>query len=118
MALVPLPALPFNQGRGRPERTGGAWWYVNYGVAGEPWHERLIILPDPDDEEGVWVLTPGWDVYMERLSDYVNVMESKLRRPPTCLRSGAGQPVHRSTVTPGPRDLEQARATCASTNGH
>ncbi len=55
MALVPV-AHP---------RPPGTWAYIDYGVAGEPWHERLLLGWVGRQDYVVW--TPDRDTYAETI---------------------------------------------------
>ena len=90
MAVVPAPMFD-------PTRTEH-YAYVDYGVAGEPWHERCLV-------RRVWgatwiICTPDMDVYAEDLSveAYAGVrVGDSQRRLPAGLGVAHGAPVYRFT---------------------
>ena len=46
-----------------PRAITGRFMYVDYGVAGEPWHERFIF--EVLENRHCVVITPDYDVYVE-----------------------------------------------------
>ena len=80
--------------------------YVDYGVAGEPWHERLIVALG--DGERVYVLTPDADVFPEDIGSLRNFVVRPIRRLPGELGAAHGQPVYRFGQLPTPAQVSAA----------
>lgn len=82
--------------------------YLDYGVAGDPWHERLLLRSGHQPLEW-YVLTPDEDVYIEPISmpprKAVRAGQPNGLLPPG-LGARAGQPVYRFTRPPTAMSLQ------------
>jgi hypothetical protein len=93
--------------------------FVDYGVAEEPWHERLLLKRLADTLDFV-ILTPDLDMYVETISapplDAIRICGPE-RALPVGLGARNGQPVHRFSEVPSAAALKKllAEATTLAT---
>ncbi|CAK0805827.1 unnamed protein product, partial [Prorocentrum cordatum] len=92
--------------------------FVNYGVDGKPWHERLILAVV--DHCCYIIMTPDGDIYAETISlEFLQDFREGGPRGglPPGLGAARGQPVHRFTAKPVGQELqdllEEGRAKAA-----
>jgi hypothetical protein len=84
----------------------GEWVFINYGVEGEPWHERLVLAEVGNGDYVVY--TPDQDVYVEllRVPPLREVRHVGLiAGVPAGLGARFGQPIYRFTRRPSPAKL-------------
>ena len=89
----------------------GATVFLDYGVVGEPWHERVLLAHVGDAD---WVvLTPDFDMFVETVAapplDGVRAAAVPFALP-TGLGIGRGNPVYRFDPRPSEAQLLQSRA--------
>ena len=87
------------------------WVYVLYDEPGEPWHERWLLLADPAQKDGWWVLTPDGDIYLEIITAFLDVVEGDRegqRRVPRGLGASVGQPIYRFTDRPASHVFQES----------
>ena len=82
-----------------PRPITGRFMYVDYGVAGEPWHERFIF--EVLENRHCVVITPDYDVYVEVMQvgggcfRNMRLCAEGSRGVPPGLGSANGQPCYR-----------------------
>ena len=106
-----LPAIAVR----RPRPSNGSRMFVDYGVGGEPWHERHIV--GVVRERDFVVITPDHDVYVETL-DVPPLRNIRAGVSSRALPAGLGatqhQPVYRFSGAIPDDTMTEARALLAA----
>lgn len=89
-----------------PPSKVGTYIFVNYGVEGEPWHERYVACRVDATGHRVVIITPGDDMYVEDLRDMLAWLPrpTATRTLPAGLGGACGQLYYRFS-----RDIPVAR---------
>ena len=90
--------LPFTTVQ-NPQPIAGRFMFVDYGVAGEPWHERWVF--EVLENRHAVIVTPDHEVYVEvmqvdkRCFRNMRICAAGARALPSDLGDNKGQPVYR-----------------------
>ena len=82
-----------------PQPIAGRFMFVDYGVAGEPWHERWVF--EVLENRHAVIVTPDHEVYVEvmqvdkRCFRNMRICAAGSRALPNDLGAARGQPVYR-----------------------